>query len=79
MILTFAGLEAAHIHLDPGVARESASCLICISAHATPPALTVFSLPTVMAVEMMFIPHTASGTGIAGRLELFTRPPPHAL
>jgi hypothetical protein len=79
LFLVVTSVEAVHVHPDQALSRESsARCLICFSIHAKAPAVTVRSTPALVAVAMIAIPHEVLATGIASRLELFTRPPPAA-
>ena len=79
LVLLFAAVEAVHVHSDLALSRHSGtSCLICISAHANVPTVTVDSLAVSFAVAAMVVPYAVEAKGIASRLELFIRPPPSA-
>jgi len=76
LVLFIAGLEAVHSHSDAVVARNSAPCAICISAHANAPTVTVHLLPTLHAVESISVLYTSEGKSAISELRLFIRPPP---
>jgi hypothetical protein len=78
LVLAFAGLEATHAHSDAQMARSSSPCTLCISVHASSPAVVAHNVPIIFAVEAVTLPLRAEGTGIAVELTLFIRPPPAA-
>jgi len=76
LVLFIAGLEAVHSHSDAVVARNSAPCAICISAHANAPTVTAPLLPTLHAVEAISVLYKSEGKSAISELRLFIRPPP---
>ena len=76
LVLFIAGLEAVHSHSDATVARNSAPCAICISAHANAPAVTIHLLPTLHAVAAISFLPESEGKSAISELRLFIRPPP---
>jgi hypothetical protein len=76
LVVFIAGLEAMHSHSEATVARNSAPCAICISAHANAPAATVHLLPTLHAVEAIPVLPESEGKSAISELRLFIRPPP---
>jgi hypothetical protein len=75
LVVVFSGLETTHAHSDLPRASDT-PCLICLALHVNAPAVTVHPLPVLFAVAIIAIPYEIQGNGLAGRLELFTRPPP---
>jgi hypothetical protein len=79
LVLAVASLEAVHVHPGGAASRGSeSSCLICMSVHANPPALTTHFLPVLSAVGVIVVVREIAAKGITSHLELFIRPPPSA-
>jgi hypothetical protein len=76
LLLVFAGLEATHAHTDGKI--PASSCAICVSAHASAPALTVHPLPTLRPVATLAVPLETRGHSTAVKHTFFIRPPPAA-
>lgn len=76
LVLMMSGVEATHAHSDFVAPRASSPCAICISVHANAPAVTVYALPTLAALETLAIPFGAEGKGIDREISLVIRPPP---
>jgi hypothetical protein len=76
LLLFMAGAEAAHNHGAAEVARNSAPCVICVTAHAKTPAITIHLLPVLHAVELIALPPETEGKSTISELRLFIRPPP---
>ena len=76
LLLFMAGAEAAHNHGNPDVARNSAPCVICVTAHAKAPAITIHLLPVLRAVELIALSPKTEGKSAISELQLFIRPPP---
>lgn len=77
LLLVFAGLEATHAHAD-GKVQASSSCAICVSAHASAPALSANPLPTLRPLATIAIQFETERPSTALRLTFFIRPPPAA-
>jgi len=76
LLLFVAGAEAVHNHTNAAVARNSAPCVICVTAHAKAPTVTVY-LPQVFHVlEARTVPYESQGKSAISELSLFIRPPP---
>lgn len=78
LALLMTGVEAMHAHSEASVARNSAPCAICLSAHAKAPSITVQFLPLVYAVETVAVFYKSEGKSVVSELSLFIRPPPAA-
>jgi hypothetical protein len=78
LALLMVGLEATHSHSDAAVARNSSPCVICLSAHANAPTVTVYTLLVFHAVEGLTLPYESEGKSTVSDLSLFIRPPPAA-
>lgn len=76
LLLVFAGLEATHAHADAKI--PASSCAICVSAHASAPALTVHPLPTLRPVARVAVQLETDRQSTALKLTFFIRPPPAA-
>jgi len=76
LLLFMAGAEAVHNHGKADVARNSAPCVICVTAHAKAPAITIHLLPVLRAVELIAVPPETEGKSAVSELSLFIRPPP---
>jgi hypothetical protein len=76
LLLVFAGLEATHAHADGKV--SASSCAMCVSAHASAPALTANPLPTLRPVARVAVQFETERPRTALRLAFFIRPPPSA-
>jgi hypothetical protein len=76
LLLFMAGAEAVHNHGNVDVARNSAPCVICVTAHAKAPAITIHLLPVLRAVELIAVPPETEGKSAISELRLFIRPPP---
>src|SRR5579859_772306 len=76
LLLFVAGAEAVHNHSNAAVARNSAPCVICVTAHAKAPAITVHVLPVLHAVESIAVLSETEGKSAISELQLFIRPPP---
>jgi len=76
LLLFVAAAEAVHNHSNAAVARNSAPCVICVTAHAKAPAITVHVLPVLHAVESIAVLSETEGKSAISELQLFIRPPP---
>jgi len=76
LLLFVAGAEAVHNHTNAAVARNSAPCVICVTAHAKAPAITVHLLPVLHAVASIAALPESEGKSAISELRLFIRPPP---
>lgn len=76
LLLFMAAAEAVHNHSNPAVSRNSAPCVICVTAHAKAPAITVYLLPILHAVESIAVLPESEGKSAISELRLFIRPPP---
>jgi hypothetical protein len=76
LLLFIAGAEAVHNHSDGAVPRNSAPCMICVTAHAKAPTLAIHLLPTLHAVESIAVLPETEGKSAISDLRLFIRPPP---
>ena len=76
LLIFLAGAEAVHNHSNAAVARNSAPCVICVTAHAKAPAITVYLLPILHAVESIAVLPETEGKSAISELQLFIRPPP---
>jgi hypothetical protein len=76
LLLFVAGAEAVHNHANAAGARNSAPCVICVTAHAKAPAITVHLLPELQAVESIAVLPETEGKSAISELQLFIRPPP---
>jgi hypothetical protein len=76
LLLFMAGAEALHNHGNAEVARNSAPCAICVTAHAKAPVITIQLLPVSHAVELIALPPDTEGKNAISELRLFIRPPP---
>jgi hypothetical protein len=76
LVLVFAGIEATHAHSDGKISGQSGSCAVCVTAHASAPAVTFHSLPALLAVAMVAVPALEQDKSIGAELSLFIRPPP---
>src|SRR5689334_10130975 len=76
LALVMTGLEATHTHSDAAISRNSTPCVLCLSAHANAPALTVHVLPVFHAVEAVAVSYESEGKSVVSELRLFIRPPP---
>jgi len=78
LLLFVAGAEAVHNHSNAAIARNSAPCVICVTAHAKAPTITVHLLPVLHAVESIAVLPETEGKSAISELRLFIRPPPSA-
>lgn len=78
LLLFIAGAEAVHNHSDVA-ARNSAPCMICVTAHAKAPTLTIHLLPVLHAVESIAALPETEGKSAISELRLIIRPPPGPL
>src|SRR5262245_52852010 len=76
LLLLFAGLEATHAHADGKV--QASSCAMCVSAHASAPALTANPLPTLRPLARVAVQFETERPRTAVRFTFFIRPPPAA-
>ncbi|HEY6936278.1 MAG TPA: hypothetical protein VI424_03950 [Terriglobales bacterium] len=76
LVLVFAGIEATHAHADGKISGQSGSCAVCVTVHASAPAVTFHPLPALRAVAMVAIPALEQGKSHGAELSLFIRPPP---
>jgi hypothetical protein len=76
LLLFVAGAEAVHNHSNAAVARNSAPCVICVTAHAKAPAIAVHLLPVLHAVESIAALPQTEGKSAISEHRLFIRPPP---
>jgi len=78
LVVVLTSAEAIHIHPDAAISRDGSRCLLCFSLHANAPVASAQPLPVRLGVTMFSFTYEVQATGIASRLELFTRPPPSA-
>lgn len=78
LALLMTGVEATHAHADPSFAGNSSPCVICLTAHAKAPSVTIQFLPLIYAVETVAVMYESQGKSAAPQLSLFIRPPPSA-
>ncbi|HEY1937408.1 MAG TPA: hypothetical protein VGJ33_05715 [Candidatus Angelobacter sp.] len=78
LALLMTGVEAMHVHSEASVTQNSASCAICLSAHAKAPTVTIQFLPQISTVETVAVTYESQGKSAAPELALFIRPPPAA-
>jgi hypothetical protein len=78
LALFMSGLEAMHAHSDAAASSNSSPCVICLSAHANTPVVTVYLLSISYAVEAVAVPYESEGKSAISDLALFIRPPPVA-
>jgi hypothetical protein len=76
LLLVFAGLEATHAHAGGKV--QASSCAMCVSAHASAPALAANPLPTLRPLARIAVQFETERPSTALRLTFFIRPPPAA-
>jgi hypothetical protein len=76
LLLFIAGAEAVHNHSDAAVSRNSAPCMICVTAHAKAPTVAIYLLPVLHAVESITVLPETEGKSAISELRLFIRPPP---
>jgi hypothetical protein len=76
LLLFVAAAEAVHNHSNAAVTRNSAPCVICVTAHAKAPAITVYLLPILHAVASIATLPETEGKSTISELQLFIRPPP---
>jgi hypothetical protein len=79
LLLFMAGAEAVHSHGNADIARNSAPCVICVTAHAKVSAITIHLLPVLHAVESIAILPETEGKSAISELRLFIRPPPNSV
>jgi len=76
LVLVFAGIEATHAHADGKISGQSGACAVCITGHASAPAVTFHPLPALRTVAIVAIPALEQDKSIGVELSLFIRPPP---
>lgn len=77
LVLMLTAVEAVHTHPSGAFSGSSGSpCLVCMSVHATAPALIAHFSPALLEVGIVAIAAEFEAQGITTLLELFTRPPP---